>query len=144
MRSLRSTLALAGITLFAALGAGATNHDEGLNLAPAVREAESWLAIVDAGRYGDSWEASAAFAREAVPKLRWETSVQAAREPLGAVVSRKVRAMTYTRVLPGAPDGEYVVIHFDTRFEKRPLSVETVTPMREKDGNWRVSGYYIR
>jgi hypothetical protein len=37
-----------------------------------------------------------------------------------------------------------VVIQFDTRFENRPLSMETVTPMREKDGSWKVSGYFIR
>jgi len=25
-----------------------------------------------------------------------------------------------------------------------PEAVETVTPMKEKDGSWRVSGYYIK
>lgn len=144
MRTVNGLLAIATLALLAPIGAGAAGNDEGLDLAPAVRAAESWLAGVDAGRYGDSWETAAAHSREAVPRLRWETSVQAAREPLGHVVSRKLRSMYYTRALPGAPDGEYVVIQFDTRFDKRPLSVETVTPMREKDGAWRVSGYYIR
>jgi hypothetical protein len=37
-----------------------------------------------------------------------------------------------------------VVIQFDTVFDKRPLSTETVTPMREPDGSWKVSGYLIR
>lgn len=46
--------------------------------------------------------------------------------------------------LPGAPDGEYVVIQFETSFEKKKSSLETVTPMKEKDGAWRVSGYYIK
>jgi hypothetical protein len=45
--------------------------------------------------------------------------------------------------LPGAPDGEYVVIQFESSFEKKKSAVETVTPMLEKDGKWRVSGYYI-
>ena len=43
-----------------------------------------------------------------------------------------------------AAQGEYVVIEFASRFENRPLAVETVTPMRDKDGAWRVSGYFIR
>ena len=122
----------------------ARSQDDGLDLRPAGQAARAWLATVDAGRYGDSWENAAELFKQTIPKLRWETTVQAVREPLGVVVGRKVRAMNYARVLPGAPEGEYVVIQFDTRFENRPLSVETVTPMREKDGSWKVSGYFIR
>ena len=118
--------------------------DEGIDLTPAARAARAWLATVDSGRYGDSWEEASTLFKETIPKLRWETSVQSAREPLGIVTGRKIRAMNYMRVLPGAPEGEYVVIQFDTRFENRPLSVETVTPMKEKDGTWKVSGYFIR
>ena len=46
--------------------------------------------------------------------------------------------------LPGAPDGEYVVFQFDTQFERKRAAVETVTPMCDPDGSWRVSGYFIR
>ncbi len=46
--------------------------------------------------------------------------------------------------LPGAPDGAYVVIQYGTSFENRKHAVETVTPMRERNGAWRVSGYFIR
>jgi hypothetical protein len=47
-------------------------------------------------------------------------------------------------LLPGAPDGQYVVIQFETSFENKHNAVETVTPMLEPNGQWRVSGYYIR
>lgn len=132
------------IVMLACAALPARAQDEGLDLRPADQAARAWLATVDAGRYGDSWENAAELFKQTIPKLRWETTVQAVREPLGVVVGRKVRAMNYARVLPGAPEGEYVVIQFDTRFENRPLSVETVTPMREKDGSWKVSGYFIR
>ncbi len=46
--------------------------------------------------------------------------------------------------MPGAPDGEYVVIQYDSSFEHKQAAVETVTPMLDKDGKWRVSGYYIK
>ena len=45
---------------------------------------------------------------------------------------------------PGPPDGQYVVIRFQTTFEHKRSGVETVTPMLEQDGGWRVSGYYIK
>jgi hypothetical protein len=46
--------------------------------------------------------------------------------------------------LPGAPDGEYVVIQFMSSFENKRFAIETVTPMKDKDAKWRVSGYYMR
>ena len=64
--------------------------------------------------------------------------------PLGNLVSRKVKSREYTEKLPGAPDGKYVVIQYETVFEKKSSAIETVTPMVDPDGAWRVSGYFIR
>jgi hypothetical protein len=68
----------------------------------------------------------------------------AARAPLGKVLSRTLKSATYATSLPGAPDGEYVVVKFDTSFEKKQSAIETVTPMKDPDGRWRVSGYFIK
>ena len=100
-------------------------------------------ARMDAGKYGDAWEHCAEFFKKIVTKPEWEKSAGSARDPLGEVKSRKLRSARFTKSLPGAPEGEYVVIQYDTVFEKRD-AVETVTPMRDSDGVWRVSGYYIR
>ena len=66
------------------------------------------------------------------------------RVPLGKLLSRKVKSAAYHTSLPGAPDGRYVVIQFETSFENKQSAIETVTPMADPDGQWRVSGYYIR
>ncbi len=118
--------------------------DEDIDVNPAMVAAEAWLASVDAGRYGASWEDAAPMFQEAVSKVKWETTIDAARAPLGVPVRRKVRQALYTRALPSAPVGEYVVIQYDTYFETRPLSTEIVTPMRDTDGRWKVSDYVIR
>ena len=115
-----------------------------LDTAPAMNAAAAWLAHLDAGRFAESWDESAATLREAVPKMQWETTLAAERGALGVAIVRKLRSATYTRTLAGVPEGEYVVIQYDTRFENRPQSLELVTPMREKDGAWRVAGYRIR
>jgi TM2 domain-containing membrane protein YozV len=70
--------------------------------------------------------------------------VKGVRAPLGALKTREVKSSRYKTSVPGAPDGEYVIIQFNTSFENKQSAVETVTPMREKDGSWRVSGYYIK
>jgi hypothetical protein len=110
----------------------------------AVKASSQWLALVDGGKYAESWDESAHVFRGAVTKEKWKESLTAVRKPLGKLISRSVKSKHYSRSLPGAPDGEYVVIQYDTSFENKRASVETVTPMLDKDGKWRVSGYYIR
>ncbi len=74
----------------------------------------------------------------------WVRTIEAVRRPLGDVVSRELRSADFTTTLPGAPDGEYVVVQLATEFENKASAVETVTPMKDPDGVWRVSGYFIR
>jgi hypothetical protein len=106
--------------------------------------ARDWLALADAGDANATWSSAAAAFQRAVPEDQWTRALAAAREPLGAVVSRALREATPMTELPGAPDGDYVVFQFDTQFERKRAVVETVTPMRDPDGSWRVSGYFIR
>jgi len=127
--------------LLAALPAAAANED---SVARATTAARSWLALADAGDGARSWQGAASLFRAAVPQGQWEKSLAAARAPLGPLKGRKVLAAKYTRTLPGAPDGEYVVIQFSSQFANKASAVETVTPMRESDGSWKVSGYYIK
>ena len=104
----------------------------------------AWLSLVDEGRASDSWADAASYFRGAVTEVQWTASSTAVRRPLGCVVSREVQSERLASELPGAPDGEYVVIQFATSFERKRSAVETVTPMRDTDGRWRVAGYFIR
>jgi len=106
--------------------------------------AESWLRLVDAADYQASWEQSAKLFKGAVTQEQWRQAAKGTRAPLGKVLSRKVKSRQYAEKVPGAPDGKYVAIQFETAFEKKASAIETVTPMLDPDGVWRVSGYYIR
>jgi hypothetical protein len=132
--------------LLAAAGAARSADPAGNPEAERAAEAaaRSWLVLVDAGKYGASWDAAAAVFRTALTRAQWEAALEKVRRPLGGVTSRKLRAARFMTDLPGAPKGEYVVIQFDTSFESAPGKTETVTPSRESDGSWRVSGYYIK
>lgn len=136
-----------GLVCAAVLGCGARPppDDETRALTEeAVAAARSWLREVDHGEYAAAWEQAAAYLRNAVTLDQWNQSIRAARPPLGEVIERTLQSAEYRSSLPGAPDGHYVIIQFKTRFENKQSAVETVTPMREADGIWRVSGYYIR
>jgi hypothetical protein len=124
--------------------AGPCLADEKAAVSKAQAAATTWLALTDAAKYGPSWGEAASLFKAAVTKAGWESALKGVRAPLGVVKSRKLKSATFTRTLPGAPDGEYVVIQFDTQFENKAAAVETITPMHEKDGSWRVSGYFIK
>ena len=110
----------------------------------ALAAAKAWLQLVDEGKYTESWNEASEYFKRAITKEQWEQTVQAVREPLGKTVFRKLKSKQYATTLPGAPDGEYVVIQFDSSFTNKKTAVETITPMLDKDGMWRVSGYYIK
>lgn len=110
----------------------------------ALEAASAWLALIDVGEYAESWEQAASLFRSSMSRDRWVDAVRAARAPLGKVRSRSLLGAVCETGLPGAPDGSYVVIRYRAAFERKENAVETVTPMLEQDGMWRVSGYFIR
>lgn len=110
----------------------------------AQKSAESWLTLVDSGKYADSWQEASSLFRMHVTKDQWQTAIGPVRGPLGKMLSRKLKDATFKTTLPGAPDGEYVVIQYDTTFEHKQSAIETITPMLDKDGTWRVSGYFLK
>ena len=134
---------LAVAILVAACAAGAGLAAESREDA-AQAAAESWLKLVDEGSYKASWEQAARVFKGAVTQAQWEGAAAGVRNPLGKVVSRKLKSREYKEQMAGAPDGRYVVIQYDTVFANKAAAVETVTPMADPDGAWRVSGYFIR
>ena len=140
-RTLHTTLAatVALISLIAALACGGPEQEE-----QAVTAAKAWLELVDKGEYEKSGEEAAKLFKSNVPKNEWSRTIAAGREPMGKLVSRELESAKYSTTLPGAPDGEYVLIQFETSFENKKSAIETITPMKDPDGVWRVSGYYIK
>lgn len=141
-------LALASILLlicsFVTIDADAAGDSHAVAKASATRAATAWLKLIDSGDYAASWKAAGSFFKEHVTADQWTQKVGPARQSLGAVGSRKLKSADYLTTLPGAPDGQYVVIQYQSSFKHKKLAIETVTPMLDTDGQWRVSGYYIR
>lgn len=107
----------------------------------AEQAALSWLSLLDGEQYFESWNDAATLFKDQLPPVQWEHSASAARARFGALHSRRLKSAAFATSLPGAPDGEYVVLEFDSVFEHKAAAVEMVTPMLE-NGVWLVSGYY--
>jgi hypothetical protein len=78
----------------------------------AVVAAKMWLAVVDSKEYKKSWLEAAPFFKEHVKEKQWEDQIATVRGPLGKAESRELIEAQFTKTLPGAPEGEYVVIQF--------------------------------
>ncbi len=110
----------------------------------ALAASREWLKKLDAADYTGTWEVAASMFKSAVSLQAWQQASQSVRSPLGAVRSRSDLSATYTRTLPGVPDGEYVVVQFNTVFENKAQAIETVTAALDKDGSWRIAGYFVK
>ena len=118
--------------------------DEAGRFKKAQTAAHTWLLGVDQGDYPKSWLEAAQPFKKAVTSAQWQTALTEARAPLGAVISRQPVLVQYKPPVPNAPTDEYVMIQYQTRFANRVTAIETVAPIRETDGLWRVSGYFVQ
>ena len=110
----------------------------------ATAAAQAWLGLIDDGHYAPSWDQASELFRQAVSQEKWVSALEGARKPLGKLVSRAIMTVQTPTHLPGAPDGQYAVMQFNTSFANKQSAVETVTFMLEKDGQWRAAGYFIK
>jgi hypothetical protein len=140
MRLVQAFAVIAVVSLFGGRAVGVETEKQ----AAGVAAAKAWLALVDEGKFAESWKEAASLFKGAVTAEQWVPMVESVRKPLGKLGTRKVKTTTYKTSVPGAPDGEYLIIEFETSFANKAAAIETVTPMLDKDGKWRVSGYFIK
>ena len=110
----------------------------------AISAAKTWLSLIDDGRFPQSWKEAGAIFQGGVTEKDWAKSMATFRQPLGNLVSRKVKTTQRATALPGVPDGSYVIMQFETSFTGKKAAIETVTFALEKDGRWKAAGYFIK
>jgi hypothetical protein len=109
----------------------------------AERQALGFLGYLDHGRFADSYAYTGMLIRAQLDRDSYAKQLEKARSGVGALLSRELMNATYATTLPGAPDGQYVVLNYGANFANRQQAEETVTLAFAK-GYWRVSGYYIK
>lgn len=117
-------------------------HSAGM-MEEARQAADKWLPSIDGGHYTESWQMASGMFKEKISQKEWVETAGSTLEPLGAVVSRDLRAIVFTHFVPNHPDGDYMIIRFNTKFKEKPDAIETVTLVKEKDNTWKVGGYFV-
>ncbi|MEZ8102343.1 DUF4019 domain-containing protein [Vibrio bivalvicida] len=103
--------------------------------------ASEWLSLIDDQHYGESWDSAGGVFRLQISKGEWTTAVSTIRAKVGNLESRSLTTTTLMKSLPNMPDGEYVVIQYQTVFSGKRTK-ETLTLSKSKTG-WAIIGYFI-
>jgi DNA-binding CsgD family transcriptional regulator len=103
-----------------------------------VAAARRFLALVDADDWATSWTEVGASMKAQNTQKTWTDASNGMRANLGAFVRREQASADY---VPAPPAG-YWMIKFRASYAKKPIAIETVTLMQEKDG-WHVVGVTI-
>jgi hypothetical protein len=142
----RTFLLLAGLAVGAPQSSLHAQQSDSVTAAIAAAEAAAtaWLALVDQGDIGASWDSAASGFRQAVTRPDWSRAVGQARGPFEPFGARNLLGARYETRLPNAPPGRYVILQYETGVSQGRTVVETVVPSLDSDGRWRVGGYFIR
>jgi hypothetical protein len=109
----------------------------------AQRQALGFLGYLDQGRFADSYAYTGMLIRAQLDRDAFSTQIQKTRVDTGALQSRELIDAGYTTTVSGAPEGQYVVLHYHASFANRQDAVETLWLSLAK-GYWRVVGYNIK
>jgi Protein of unknown function (DUF4019) len=106
---------------------------------------DEFLALVDARKYGESWDAASDLFKKSVSRSEWSTQVVKLRETIGALASRTLKEAKPEHDPQGAPPGDYLLLTFDTVFasQGKPFA-ETLVLVKAPDGKWRAVAYFVR
>ena len=106
--------------------------------------ADLWLTQIDTAKYLEAWKGFSPFFQERMTFEKWQQQIQSARSIFGNLITRKLQSSNFATTMPGAPDGNYAIIQYDTAFEKKKNAIETITLLHGKDNKWGLTGYYIK
>lgn len=119
--------------------------------AEAIRQAkiamEAWLALIEEGKYIDSWKTASKPFQDSIGAGRWAMTCRNQRRPTGKLLTRDLAEEHFHkehydqsgRLRPG----EIVTFLFTTRFEHLDEAREAVI-LRPFEGEWKVVSYALR
>lgn len=104
----------------------------------AVRAARAWLALVDAGEWQRSWDATSQTFQSLNTRERWANVAASVQTPLGPII---VHELVSEDFVPAPPTG-YQLVRFRSRYANRAEVILTMTLQQENE-RWTVSGIML-
>ena len=109
----------------------------------AIAIAETFSATIDAQNYQAAYQSGSKFLHLTAPESQWVSETERTREILGSTQQRKLIAVKSISTYPGLPDGEYMLVFFETKMENKAKAAEVLL-MAQIDGAWKVCSYHLK
>lgn len=107
-------------------------------------QAIHWMNLNDAQAFRGTWLDGGSILKDILTEDQWAAGMRETRIDLGPVHSRKVSNFSITNSLPFGAQGSFLIIKYETRFQRMSNAIETVTLTAEGPlGLWRVIGYRV-
>ena len=106
--------------------------------------ARAWLTKLDKGYFQQCYDETAQTLKNNFDRKQWFDSMTAHRKPLGEAGKRKEINMFYETQLQTGETGDYVTVQYGSVFQQKLAVVESIIFMKEQDGSWKISGYWLK
>lgn len=106
--------------------------------------AESFMALINAGRYAEGWEQISAQFKPIEDKPNFIKFYRSAHKSYGKAVSRKLVKVEFVdSSSPVAPILKGIIFTYKSVFQRHKSMDETIGVFLEQDGKWHVGAYFI-
>lgn len=109
-----------------------------------ISAASDWLSLVDAGRFDASWQNASEVFQTGVSLPVWASSAERLKSLFGGPLNRRLASATVEENPAGSPDGDYLILRYDSAFTNKQSAIETLSLVEEAPGVWSVAGYWIK
>jgi hypothetical protein len=103
--------------------------------------AAAFLKVVDAARYGETYDMAGENLRGTLSKKEWAGDLQKARTSVGKLESRELIGVRHTFKIPDGPPGNYYFVFYHSRYGGRDWQEKVIFDLKGKD--YRVEGSFI-
>ena len=79
-----------------------------------------------------------------VTRAEWTEHLHNTLSGLGELKQRSLRSSEYTTELEAVPDGEYVILVYESSYTEDLYVTEVVGMVKEADSSWRAIGYHTQ
>ena len=105
--------------------------------------AVEFLALIDDGKYSESWQSLAPLVRDKLKQKEWLEKLDQVRSRSGGLVKRVQKSARSATALKDSPEGEYIILSYKSDFQAAVDVTEYVAVMRDGD-SWKVASYSMQ
>ncbi len=109
----------------------------------AIAIAETFSTTIDAQNYQAAYQSGSKLLHLTSPEDQWISETERTREVLGTALQRKLKAVKSISTYPGLPDGEYMLVYFETKMERKEKAAEVLL-VAQINGAWEVCSYHLK